>query len=398
MDSIIEQLVANMGIDVRGSFLTSAEQSETLSRLSLTPYEADCAPVSIQNAETRDQTAQAEYSDNWNVGAILCGDGEFHLSRKTYFGSSSIDGSVSGFWPLIWDSLNMTWAPKMDYHFVSWAYRAVSRGARLLRRKGKGPARPFVNLEGYPKHAALILIKNTLKRWMDENPGFCILIGGPGARARNIQTARYYIRCFGEVRFRHSGRSCVIDAACNAGYLLLGESKSVTMSNLFMGVAHRAAQRLRPHDEGKAEISDFTSIGHLGPVFQGLGGDLSLKKVKDLPPHGHHEAPEVRFNWLFHKRIHGRIYLARLYEAGIVDHLIVIDSRKWPSLIYDSCDCYPLILTSTVLFHCGGPEVDKVKIIQLYEVVRNRRSGEKPEQLRRKLLAMPRGTKRPRLN
>ncbi len=77
-------------------------------------------------------------------------------------------------------------------------------------------------------------------------------------------------------------------------------------------------------------------MGHLGPVVQGFGGDQRLQKVKNIPPHGHREATEIRFNWLFDKRIHGHIYLARLYEAGVVDHLVVIDSRQWPSLIFNS--------------------------------------------------------------
>ncbi len=79
----------------------------------------------------------------------------------------------------------------MYHRFVGWPFRAVNRRARLLRRQGKGPARPYVDIEVYSKNAALVLIKNTLKRWLLENPGFCILIGCPGARARNLQTTRY---------------------------------------------------------------------------------------------------------------------------------------------------------------------------------------------------------------
>ena len=74
------------------------------------------------------------------------------------------DGAVYGFWPLLWDSLNIFWVPKMPHRFVDWPYRAITRAARLLHRNGKGTARPYVNTERYPKHVALVLIKNTLKR------------------------------------------------------------------------------------------------------------------------------------------------------------------------------------------------------------------------------------------
>ena len=146
-----------------------------------------------------------------------------------------------------------------------------------------------------------------------------------------------------------------------------------------MEAARRASQRLRPFDECKAEIIDFTNIGHLGQAFQGLGGDLFIKEVKNVTPHGHREPPNERFDWLFNRRIRGHLYIARLYEAGVVDHLFVIDSRQWPSFIYESCDPSPLILSSYSLFQCCDPDANKVKITQLFEVILDRRSGEKPK-------------------
>ena len=146
----------------------------------------------------------------------------------------------------------MSWVPKMQNSFDDWPYRAVFRRARFFQRAEKGPARPFVNTEGYPNRTALILIKNTLKRWLESNPGFCVLIGGPGGRAPNTQTTRYYIRCFDEIRFRSSGCNFVVDAACNADYLLLGEEKAAFMNKYFMGVVLWASKRLRPFNEVNA--------------------------------------------------------------------------------------------------------------------------------------------------
>ncbi len=126
-------------------------------------------------------------------------------------------------------------------------------------------------------------------------------------------------------------------------------------------VIWRASQRCRPHNESKAEIIDFLSVGHIGPVLQGFNGDLRLQKVKNIPPHGHREAADVRFNWVFDKYIHGHLHLSRLYEAVVVHDFVVIDSRRWPSLIYHSCNPYPLILSSSSLFQCGGPDANKRK-------------------------------------
>ncbi len=109
------------------------------------------------------------------------------------------------------------------------------------------------------------------------------MIGGPGARAPNAQVTKYYVRCCGEVRFRNTGRICVVGAACNASFLLLRESRALSLRCRFSEIAWRASQICRPNDEEKAEISVFTSVGHLGTVFQRLGCDLDLRNVKNLP-------------------------------------------------------------------------------------------------------------------
>ncbi len=163
MNQIFEQLAANMGIDTIGCFTCSAEPKSILSNLRPVSSETSCVPFSVRATDVSDVIAQTEGNSSWNVAAILCGDGEFGLSRWSYFGSSSLDGAVSGFWSLILDSLTISWAPIMRHHFIDWPYRAITRNARLLLRQGKGPTRPYANIEGYPKHAARFLIKEMLK-------------------------------------------------------------------------------------------------------------------------------------------------------------------------------------------------------------------------------------------
>ncbi len=101
MDSIIEQIVANMGIDVRGSFLTVLDRKFIVSNLNPVPRETDNAPMKITNAEVADRVYPADLVVNWNVASILCGDSESRLSSESYFGSSSLDGAIPGFWPLV---------------------------------------------------------------------------------------------------------------------------------------------------------------------------------------------------------------------------------------------------------------------------------------------------------
>ena len=134
MDPTMEQIVASMGIDVRGSFLAVPDRMSIVSNLKPVTSESAKLHMSFAKVGVLGTAAHADTSEKWSVATILCGDGEFQLSSKSYYGPSSLDGSVSGFWTLVWDSLNTTWALKMHHHCVDWPYRAVTRAVHLQRR------------------------------------------------------------------------------------------------------------------------------------------------------------------------------------------------------------------------------------------------------------------------
>ena len=124
-------------------------------------------------------------------------------------------------------------------------------------------------------------------------------------------------------------------------FLLLGErSAAYEISRLHRNV-RLASARCRPHTEGRPEVSDLLKLGNLKPIFQNAGGHLSIRKMI-IPRQGHLQWIAFRFNWLFEKKYYGRIFIARLFEAHIVDDVIVIESRRWPGLIYDSSDLYSI--------------------------------------------------------
>ncbi len=120
MDEVIEQLAANMGTDTSGSFTCSTERKSILSNLRPMLSETSCVSFSVRSPDVPGIDAQTEGNDNWNVAAILCGYGESGLACGSYFGSSSPGGAVSGFWPLIWDSVTFSWAPKMRHYPIDW--------------------------------------------------------------------------------------------------------------------------------------------------------------------------------------------------------------------------------------------------------------------------------------
>ena len=71
------------------------------------------------------------------------------------------------------------------------------------------------------------------------------------------------------------GRDCVIYAACNVMFLLLGErSATYEVSRLYRRIT-LASSHCRPRTERRPEVSDLWKLGNLGPVFQNSGGHLS---------------------------------------------------------------------------------------------------------------------------
>ncbi len=82
----MERIAAAAVVDTRVIFSCPIKRDRTLSRLR-----------TILCTTTWNATAQVESSENWNLAAIFRGDGESNLSHDSYFGSSSLDGAVTGF-------------------------------------------------------------------------------------------------------------------------------------------------------------------------------------------------------------------------------------------------------------------------------------------------------------
>ncbi len=61
------------------------------------------------------------------------------------------------------------------------------------------------------------------------------------------------------------------------------------------------------------------------------------------------------------------VFLIRLYETGVVDHVVVLDCGR--RLIFDSAEVWPLKLSMDALEACAGDEAVRPRIIKLREVV-----------------------------
>ena len=86
---------------------------------------------------------------------------------------------------MAWDTLNLICRYGTSDSYISWPFRPVSRLARLKRRNREPPVRLTINIEDYPREIAVQLIKQRIYDWLNENRGFCLIIGSPGARVPN---------------------------------------------------------------------------------------------------------------------------------------------------------------------------------------------------------------------
>lgn len=109
-----------------------------------------------------------------------------------------------------------------------------------------------------------------------------------------------------------------------------------------------------------------------------------------IPRHINQQSGAFRFNWLFEKKYYGRIFVARLFEAHFLDDGILIDSRRCTSRMYNSSDLHTVMLSSSGPCHSARPGVNKVKIVDLFEVLRYQRKYKTSDEFKQGLLYLPR--------
>ncbi len=79
--------------------------------------------------------AQTDTVEQWNFTPIPRCSSNFHLLSYSFLDSCLLAGGVSRSWPLIWNSLAVTWAPKMYNLYAYWPYREYI--GRCVSRDGK---------------------------------------------------------------------------------------------------------------------------------------------------------------------------------------------------------------------------------------------------------------------
>ena len=180
--------------------------------------------------------------------------------------------------------------------------------------------------------------------------GLCVLIGGPGASLHYLVLKAHFVKCFGRIPYQsRSFRSYYLYAIYNVNFLLLRDQKASIVFNPLPPCIDKASKYVLPRLEGSIEVKDLINLGHIGPILRRFGGDLTLVQA-EIPPRGYREPPKTGFDRVLDTLSHGGVYIMYIFEANIVDHVIFVDRSRWPNLIYDPVDRYPIMMSSVVLF------------------------------------------------
>ena len=144
------------------------------------------------------------------------------------------------------------WNRNRSSSIPSWPYKPVTSRARLERRKGNGPLRLFVDLEGYDRVVTFRVIQEKLREWIFKHKGYCIIIGGARFRSSSSCTSKYFVRCFGIASFRgNNSQDCMINVLGNLFLIFLGEDRTSELFSRLLEYIASASRCHRPHTDGK---------------------------------------------------------------------------------------------------------------------------------------------------
>ena len=309
--------------------------------------------------------------NEWDIQQIVCGDGtsltaERSLEESRFYGSGSTDGGKNTFWELEIETLRLV---ARGSSLIQWPFRALTEKAKNSLKAELIPHRPVVNISELSVSEAEKSMRTGLRKWLERYKGFSVTVGGAGSRVKSVKSEKFRVVCLGEVFSQSTNeRNCAIEATLNAISLLLGNETAQQCQYRIKDAVTSASNRVKRKKPGAALISDFQSIGEIGSVLQELKIGLSIEKVKMGSKYQCKSKMDFILK-LYNKTAINGVFLVRLKQTHVCDHVVVIDARKWPRLIFDSAEKFPLLLSPTSVLLCGGEDFKCVFISEVYRVV-----------------------------
>lgn len=195
---------------------------------------------------------------------------------------------------------------------------------------------PTARTAGMSGAAAGEASREAITSWSQKHPGYAVITGGSGYRPKCVLLSTFSVRDYGQVLLQETEEICMKEALPNVGWCLRGREDAFTaQSRLF--------------------DSDFVggSVASLTDDVQRLGLDLELRIYEGKLARLFSSLPSVL----------DFVFLVRLFRGSSLDHTICVDIKR--GIIVDSCERYPLHLTSESLIDCAGKDKNTSRISEI---------------------------------
>lgn len=275
------------------------------------------ASASSLKADLAARTAPG--SDRWEVDVLVAGeDGD--ASGAVMWGANGMRAPASAFHPLMPNSAFVKWKSGKA---VEFSVRPISDAAKANGNRENIRA----SLNGVQKYKRTRRLIDFVRDWCITNPGYGVVIGGPGARPEFEELKKFIRKDAVRPLVKSSMAPCGLAAASNAIASLSGKRRALAFLE--------AVQVVQVVHVG----SSFTWYG---PDIDMLGAFLQMRRVKGQSFH----------DFARYSKIEERVLVVRLNWAASLDHVVVVDLLR--GVIIDSEEEYSLQLTPDSLRLCAG--------------------------------------------
>ena len=335
----------------------NAEQTTTASTKQI-PLKLRVAPRSIVKPKRGYYTAKAskktrrEISETFNIESVVCGDGQrnksgLSLRNLVIYASDRLDGGIESYWEVDPDSLMFT--TRGGRRGGNWHTRPISDRAKERELTEV----PRVNIPSR-KRKNYSWIREKLRdeglRWLYQNRGCALSIGGPGERSSIEDVEKHLVRGLGTVLEKQNDGNCMTAAITNAVDIVSGREAAESLREYFY--------EYNPH---------YLKIREATLLLRNLGAGAEMRK---LPKEDLGIFNANRFAYLASRE--SFVYIVHVFEPKVCSHTVVIDANR--RIIVDSAEDYPMRLSEELLRKCGGDQSKSLRVGEVRMIVKQHQS------------------------
>ena len=274
------------------------------------------------------------------IEEVMAGDGSTVVNKDfeegEFFAASSSQNSIESFYQIRMSS----------YCSPAWKNAAFIVHAETAAAKARSrlPSAlvPRIHKSNYRR--ATTIIRNKVRAWCLDHPGFSLSKRGPGARGKSTVSLQHYTERQATV-FQHGLKSaCLPSALVNAVEIIAGPTLARSVQSEVNGLK-----------------GPLNSIGHYQRLMHKVAPGYNLRKIQDS------SFTVGKFKWI--AALNKGVWIVRLRGSNSLDHCVVVDGQKQE--IIDSEERRPLRLCEASLRACRGDDAEGLYIAEVREMYKS---------------------------